>query len=102
MGKRGKMQLDIARHVRHIAIRSIVLDASRYSQTYPCSMIRFYGNLGKLLQSNIVPFDVFDLICSPVFMRHYILQRGSGSLAETGFFFDTFARVFRFSFSCVF
>ena len=61
VGKRGKMQLDIARHVRHIAIRSIVLDASRYSQTYPCSMIRFYGNLGKLLQSNIVPFHVFDL-----------------------------------------
>ena len=40
VGKRGKIQLDIARHVRYIAIRSIVLDASRYSQTYPCSMTR--------------------------------------------------------------
>ena len=74
VGKRGKIQLDIARHVRYIAIRSIVLDASRYSQTYPCSMIRFYGNLGKLLQSSSsVPFHVFDLKCLPVFMRHYKL-----------------------------
>ena len=85
VGKRGKMQLDIARHARYIAIISIVLDASGYSQTYQCSMIRFQGNLGKLLQSNIVPFHVFDLICSPVFMRYYILQRASRSLAETGF-----------------
>ena len=41
VGKRGKMQLDIARHVRYIAIISIVLDASRYSQTSPSSMMRF-------------------------------------------------------------
>ena len=50
------------------------------------------------MQSNIAPFHVFDLICLPVFMRHYILERASRSLAETGLFF----RVFEVLFSCLF
>ena len=101
----GKTRQDAARYCQTCQVHRDHINCPRCFQIFPDISIfhdAFLGKSREIVQSNIVPFHVFDLICLPVFMRHYKLQRASRSLAETGFQNATFGSLFRFVFSCMF
>ena len=85
----GKMRQDAARYCQTCQVHRDQINCPRCFQIFPDISIfhdAFLGKSREIVQSNIVPFHVFDLICLPVFMRHYKLQRASRSLVETGLF----------------